>query len=307
MCTSPIPASFDNAGNISFSKRKFSRELTPFQIPCGQCIECKLEYAREWAIRAVHEAKLHEENCFITLTYAPEHLPSHGKLQHKDFQDFMKRLRFHFPNREIGFLMCGEYGEKTKRPHYHACLFGLDFKDKEFIRQNDRGDQIYNSETLTKIWQLGHTELGSVTMQSAGYVARYVIKKQKEETEFKPYLKSSRKYAIGARWLSKFWRDIFTTGQLILDGGVRSKIPRYYEKWLLKNHPEQWLIYKTEVKPEQTKRLQQKGEQEHAIYLKERDQRGFRGYNYKSPLARKREILKIKAQLLKRRYDERSE
>lgn len=120
---------------------------------------------------------MHENNCFITLTYSDEHLPSDGKLRYLDFQLFMKRLRKQF-GPDIGFFMCGEYGDQTKRPHYHACLFGIDFEDKTFVRENEHGDKIWNSQSLTDLWSLGHTELGSVTQKSAGYVARYVLKKK---------------------------------------------------------------------------------------------------------------------------------
>src|SRR4051794_29862641 len=81
--------------SIVFNARKGFNDL-PVDLPCGQCIGCRLERSRQWAIRCSHEAKLHEENCFITLTYAPEHLPPGGTLVVKDFQDFMKRLRFEF-------------------------------------------------------------------------------------------------------------------------------------------------------------------------------------------------------------------
>jgi len=74
--------------------------------------------------------------------------------------------------------MCGEYGDQTHRPHYHACLFGLDFEDKVFVRENEHGDKVWNSQSLTDLWSHGHTEVGSITQRSAGYVARYVLKKK---------------------------------------------------------------------------------------------------------------------------------
>lgn len=72
-------------------------ELT---LPCGQCIGCKLEHSRQWAMRCIHEAQLHSNNCFITLTYAPENLPPDGGLIKRDFQLFMKRLRFSLPKKK---------------------------------------------------------------------------------------------------------------------------------------------------------------------------------------------------------------
>ncbi|QKI28940.1 VP4 [Kummerowia striata gokushovirus] len=303
MCTSPRTASFNLDGSINFSKKKHNRELVPFKLPCGKCVECLLERARDWAVRCTHEASTHESSAFLTLTYAPEHEPPNGLLQYADFQKFMKRLRRFLGNQEIGFFMCGEYGEKTQRPHYHACIFGYDFTDKEKVRENHNGDEIWNSKKLTELWGLGHTELGSVTPQSAGYVARYVLKKQ-DPTAPQGFQRMSRTHAIGKRYVEKWWKDLFihARGAVILSDGSRAKIPRYYEKWLRENQTEAWLCYITTTKLENTDRLQRKAELEHSIFLEERDKRGLSAFSYKSPLARKREILHVKQKQLKRSF-----
>ena len=104
-------------------------------LPCGQCIGCRLNYSRNWAIRCVHESSLHEHNCFITLTYNDENLPLNGSLDLKHFQDFMKRLRKKV-SVPIRYFHCGEYGSRLQRPHYHLLLFGLDFPDKKFWKMS---------------------------------------------------------------------------------------------------------------------------------------------------------------------------
>lgn len=175
------------------------------QVPCGQCINCRLEYSRQWAMRCVHESQMHQENCFITLTYNDENLPTNGSLQKKDFQNFLKRLREEIRSEQpkLRYFMCGEYGTQCKvckqneddcrnytrhkyvedlgRPHYHALLFGYDFStDREPWRQE--GDTImYRSPILEKVWPYGHTEIGELTWESAAYVARYIVKKQNGE------------------------------------------------------------------------------------------------------------------------------
>ena len=121
-CTSPRKVGFQADGKtISWSPKQYSKEYPSFQLPCGKCIQCRLEYARSWAVRCVHEAKMHEENSFVTLTYSDEHLKN-PKLQYSDFQKFMKRLRFVNNDRKIGVFVTGEYGEKNKRPHWHAIF-----------------------------------------------------------------------------------------------------------------------------------------------------------------------------------------
>ena len=96
----------------------------PVSVPCGQCVGCRLEKSRQWAMRCVHEASLYDENCFITLTYDDEFLPVGGSLDKGAFPRFMKRLRKKFEPRRIRFYHAGEYGDRFGRPHYHALLFG---------------------------------------------------------------------------------------------------------------------------------------------------------------------------------------
>lgn len=128
-------------------------------------------------MRCVHEASLHEENAFITLTYDDDHLPVGGTLKKDDWQRFAKRLRKYFKGRKIKYFHCGEYGERTKRPHYHALLFGVDFSDKVAFKKSADGSTIYTSETLSRLWPAGFCTTGAVTFESAAYCARYVMKK----------------------------------------------------------------------------------------------------------------------------------
>ena len=88
-------------------------------------------------LRILHEASQHTDNCFITLTYARDKLPPGASLDHADFAGFMKRARHHAPS-GVRFYMCGEYGPQTKRPHYHACLFGIDFKVNTTRKKQNR-------------------------------------------------------------------------------------------------------------------------------------------------------------------------
>lgn len=230
-------------------------------LPCGQCIGCRLERSRQWAMRVMHEAAMHEDNCFITLTYDDEHLPEDGSLNKKHYQDFMKRLRRRFEPRKIRFFHCGEYGSNFGRPHYHACLFNCDFPDKRFLRQ--AGDSsLYESDLLAEIWGHGFVTLGDVTFESAAYVARYVMKKvtgddaaehykavDKETGEIKmnddgsiflyqpEYLTMSLKPGIGAGWFQKFTDDVFPSDEVIVRGHP-SRPPRYYADMYENMEPE---------------------------------------------------------------------
>ena len=161
-------------GLIQFHDDGSGRSL---ELPCGQCIGCRLERSRQWAMRCVHEASMHDDNCFITLTYNPENLPPDCGLIKSDFQKFMKRYRRAFPGKEIRFYHCGEYGDANNRPHYHAVIFGHNFDDWMYLFDSPSGEPIYTSPTLERIWGHGFVTVGSVTFESAAYVARYVMKK----------------------------------------------------------------------------------------------------------------------------------
>jgi len=189
-CTSPLEAyrpSDSSSKKLIFSYHPATcASTTPILIDCGQCINCKLKRSKAWAIRCVHESKLHAENCFITLTYDPQkvppaedgQLPADTSLVYRHFQLFMKRLRKRFPEKNIRFYMCGEYGENFGRAHFHACIFGLDFPDKKPWKKRKPGSPtLYRSKILEELWTYGFSSVGTVTFESAAYVARYITKK----------------------------------------------------------------------------------------------------------------------------------
>lgn len=162
---------------IVFRKDKSHTGL-PVQVPCGQCVGCRLERARQWAVRLDHERKLHKASSFLTLTYDDKHLPAWGNVSVRDVQLFNKRLRKFMDGELVKFYACVEYGDENKRPHAHMILFGYDFKeDRRFFTRNKRDEPLYTSATLEGLWQNGHCIIGDVSFESAAYVARYCVKK----------------------------------------------------------------------------------------------------------------------------------
>ena len=222
-------------------------------IACGNCIGCRLERSRQWAVRCVHEAELHEENCWITLTYSPENLPENGSLNRKHFQDFMKRLRHHYSDKKILVYYCGEYGEKGDRPHFHACLFGMDFEDKVHWKTRN-GYKYYVSEILNRIWSKGHCAVGDLTFETAAYTARYVTKKVTGKNAEKHYSRvdmstgeiieltpefngMSLKPAIGLNWLKKYSSDVYPD-DFVISRGLKVRPPKYYDRKFDLENPE---------------------------------------------------------------------
>lgn len=219
----------------------------PVTVPCGKCIGCRLERSRNWAIRCMHEASCHDENCFITLTFNSDNLDPAGSLRKEDFQKFMKRLRKHFAPQKIRYFHCGEYGDQLSRPHHHACLFGFDFHDKIFLTEKS-GTVLYTSPTLEKLWPFGFSTIGSVTFESAAYVARYVMKKlsypeadtpeadaarqlfvQHYEDKIPEYVTMSRRPGIGHDWFHKYKTDVYPSDEIIVRSQFKCKPPSYYD------------------------------------------------------------------------------
>ncbi|ALS03690.1 VP4 [Gokushovirus WZ-2015a] len=206
-------------------------------VACGQCIGCRIDRTQDWATRITHEASLHDLNVFLTLTYDDDHLPPGGSLVKKDFQDFMKRLRFQHEGR-IRYFACGEYGDQTERPHYHAIIFGADFADKRAHSKNDQGDQLYTSDLLDSLWGKGKCFIGSVSIESAHYVAKYCIKKVNGQLAAGHYGARSPEFAlmslkpgIGAGWFDRYSGDVYPSDFVVLKGRKRSP-PRYYDNML---------------------------------------------------------------------------
>ena len=173
VCMRPINAykhrADDGKNKIYFSSAP--RNSVRLKLPCGKCIGCLLERSRQWAVRCIHEASLHNQNCFLTLTYDDYHLPPGGSLCKETFVKFMKRLRKRC-GIGIRFFQCGEYGEKLKRPHHHVCLFGYDFPDKYVYGKSKSGHFLYRSSLLEELWPFGFCTIGELTKETAGYTAR---------------------------------------------------------------------------------------------------------------------------------------
>lgn len=257
-CYRPLEAWYSKNINESgkrslvFKKLEALQPDDPLQLPCGRCVGCRLERARQWAVRCMHESQMHDDCCFITLTFDNEHLfarSNPGSLDKKEFQNFMKRLRFHFDkeSRKVRFYACGEYGEESQRPHYHALLFGVNFADRELFSERD-GIRYYISQTLSALWPFGHVIIGDLTFDSACYVARYCMKKitgddakdhytwVDEETgelreRIPEFALMSLKPAIGKPWFDRYYRDVYPNGFVVCNGS-KMKPPKSYDRYL---------------------------------------------------------------------------
>lgn len=254
-CTRPQHVIYSDDGKPHFERTELLRAAVKFfelgwslekirakipeygHLPCGRCDSCLLRRSQEWAARCLHEMHMHTENCFLTLTYNDLALPMDGNLCHTHFQLFMKKLRFAIAPKKIRYFMCGEYGEKKDRPHYHVLIFGYDFPDKRYWRMCKRKiHRLYRSEQLERLWCYGNSEIGSATYESAGYIARYIVKKiqQDEDRYMPPYVRMSNRGGVGEEFFREYRADMYPLGSVVLRTGKKIPIPRYYAKKMAK-------------------------------------------------------------------------
>lgn len=192
------------------------------------------------------ESQFHDANSFITLTYSDENLPFPPSLDYTHFQKFMKRLR-KSTALPLRFFVCGEYGDQLGRPHFHACIFGFDFSDKVVWSRTPRGDFLYRSPLLERVWPFGHSSVAELTFESAAYVARYQLKKVTGDLAQAHYsftdvetgevhqrvpefAHMSLKPGIGGRWFDKYYKDVFDGHDYVVVNGHKCRPPRYFDK-----------------------------------------------------------------------------
>lgn len=254
-CTSPMVVYQDrDGGPIEFSERPGFDRL---EIGCGRCVGCRLGRAQAWSVRCQHEAQLHDENSFVTLTYEDGKIPRGGSLHYPHVQAFLRALRKRRGARKVRFFCAGEYGDRTLRPHYHLLLFGVGFKQTpDFSSGSYR--QLPESTELKELWRYGLHHVGTCTPASASYCARYALKKvygraagdshytvsvdqrTGEVTERVPeFLRMSLRPAIGREWYEKFASDIWPHDRVVVEG-VSYRVPRYYEKLFRERAPLQF-------------------------------------------------------------------
>lgn len=232
---------------MTFNPLKAANSDNPVILPCGKCMGCRLERSRQWAVRINHEAQLYAENSFVTLTYEDKNLPADYGLDLRELQLFLKRLRFELSPKKIRFYACGEYGEETLRPHYHLIIFNHHFTQKT-VYSIKRGHRLYTSPQLTSLWPHGLATFGTVTFESAAYVARYVTKKITGDMAQLHYCRihpvtgnicnvkpefsvMSRRPGIGGGWYKKFKSDVYPS-DFIVHNGHKLRPPRFYDKQL---------------------------------------------------------------------------
>lgn len=243
-CAAPIRAYKASTGRLVFYKTtdwQFHVEpYTGLQVPCGTCICCREEQARQWAIRIAHEATLHQHNSFVTLTYDENHIPKFGSLDYKHCTDFLKRLRK--AKGSTRYYLVGEYGDESLRPHYHLCIFGHSFSEDRIITRT-QPHLLWTSPALTKIWGNGNVTVGALTFETARYTASYVTKKLKSKQRYVRIDETTGELVaveqprafmsdnLGKDWWLQYGHQLEYNDYVIING-KKQKPPKAYDRWL---------------------------------------------------------------------------
>lgn len=260
---------YDSPEGRKFLESKY-RRVQP--IPCGQCIECRLNYAREWATRVMLEknycfnySKMGPNiprpypdgtTWFLTVTYSDEYLPQATKvntetgeihrgisLRKEDMQNFVKRLRYHYKGCKIKYISAGEYGGQTLRPHYHYIFFGLPLEQEQFkkVGMSPLNQPYWMLQKLTNIWGMGHITIGRVTWESAAYVARYTLKKVKGKDKLWYNMQgmdeefTTKSQGIGKGYFEMYKNKIYKTDSIPIvnkNSGANVKPPKSFDRIL---------------------------------------------------------------------------
>lgn len=185
---------------------------------CYVCSLCRKRRLDDWFIRCICEARYHQKICFLTLTYNDENLPLKHQLSYEDVAKFFKRLRKNSGNK-FRYFLCGEYGSKHSRPHYHAVLYGLDEKDKDVINRS---------------WNKGFIHIGTFTPRALRYTMKYFMKTIHRSSNDKHYDEkffclASRRPGLGYQYLIDHYDQLAKQGYIAYRGR-KHWLPRYFIK-----------------------------------------------------------------------------
>jgi len=229
-------------GSINVSKLKL--------MPCRQCIGCRLERSRQWATRLLLEANSHEKACFLTLTYDDDHVPKNGSLNKDHLSTFFKRLRArmdHYGKEKIKYFACGEYGDQTSRPHYHAIVYGPfsvygDDDERTEEEPSRSGDRQFTHRDISAVWEHGLHRFSEFNFETAAYVARYVLKKVSGKDAQAHYGDRIPEFQRGSNGLGKghaqtWLSDIYPADHVVLPGRGAFIPPPYFDRVLEKVDP----------------------------------------------------------------------
>lgn len=190
-----------------------------FYVPCGKCLYCRTQRRKEWTLRLLMEKLYYKESSFVTLTYNDENLPKGNTLKKVHLQNYFKRLRR--AKLKFKYYSAGEYGEESKRAHYHVIFLGI-AQDEKLLKEK---------------WPYGHIHTGYVSTHSIRYTAQYIDKKIYGENAKEHYGVREPEFQVVSQGMGKTYLyenldNIMDDGYIMLDN-IKHRIPRYFIKKII--------------------------------------------------------------------------
>ena len=176
-------------------------------VPCGRCLNCRINRQRDWTSRILMEQVTHQGPAyFVTLTYDDNEVPKTidhvCTLRKSAFTKWVENSRLR--SGAFRYYAVGEYGDRTMRPHYHMAIF-------------PRSDS--QAADLVDGWKKGFTSSTELSPQRAAYLAQYTTKKltshsdERLEAGQEPEFRSgSRRPPLGAAFVPHLVRAYRTSG-----------------------------------------------------------------------------------------------
>lgn len=228
-------------------------------LPCRQCIGCRLDRSSQWATRLMHETAFHKNACFLTLTYSDDMLPKNRSLIPDHLTTFFKDLRArleYYGKEKIKYFAVGEYGDQTRRPHYHAALygpFGCDGPDDLRLAEEPArsGASQFSHHHIAACWPHGLHRYSELSFESAAYVARYCLKKINGPAAQAHYLDRHPEFqrpskGLGKAHITRWFEDVYPADRVVLPGRGSFTPPPYYDRILEKIDPALHALVKVE-------------------------------------------------------------
>jgi len=290
----PVPGKTQNGKQRYrfIGKAASQRRFIPDAIilPDKQCIGCRLERSRNWAVRLMHEAKFHENACFLSLTYKDDLLPINGSLNKTHLRTFFKDLRArcsYYGKEKIKYFAVGEYADPKVgsddtigRPHYHAILYGPygvfnDDPERTEEEPSRSGGRQFSHADISACWPYGLHRFSEVTFESAAYVARYCLKKISGTSAPDHYAGRTPEFpsisnGLGKSHVEAWLSDLYPSDLTVLPGRGSFMPPPYYDRVLEKIDPR---LYES-VKARRKEAHEKMNEKEMYYFLTERDREG---------------------------------
>lgn len=206
-----------------------------YKLPCGRCTNCKIQIAKEWALRCCLELPYWEKSIFTTLTFRDSEMTD-PSIHKKELSDFFHNVRndLRKSKQKIKILGCGEYGDESMRKHYHAIIFGLGMSNEKITISHNCETYTSENSILEKNWSKGNVFNGIVTWNSCRYVASYVFKKYYDELKEDYYTSKGLENpfqhtsnGIGKQFYEEWANNILSKGYIMFNG-IKHTIPRYF-------------------------------------------------------------------------------